>query len=156
MSSSTGVHYIYSPSTWCQYPFYGSAINDKGQVVGYSAFLPDAYQWGVLWTATGGMSIFGSSWTNTFANGITNAGQIVGENGTGSLGYATYWKNDVATQLEDLSELPSAANGANDVGQIVGWSYANAGSANYVHATIWNQSGILGPSQVTLSVQLLR
>lgn len=142
---SSDVARMEDPSTWCQYPFYGSAINDKGQVVGYTGFLPDAYQWGVLWIAAGGMSIFGSSWWNTFANGISNTGQIVGENGTGADGYATYWKNGVATQLEGLSEFPpsSAANGVNDVGQIVGWSYDNTVSVNYVHAAIWNRRGTI-------------
>jgi probable HAF family extracellular repeat protein len=138
---SSDVARMEDPSTWCEYPFYGSAINDKGQVVGYTGFLPDAYQWGVQWTAAGGMSIFGSSWWNTFANGISNTGQIVGENGP--QGCATSWENGVATQLEGLCEFPSAANGVNDLGQIVGWSYVNTGSAAYVHAALWNKSGTI-------------
>ncbi|MGA9544126.1 MAG: hypothetical protein WBQ85_11180 [Candidatus Sulfotelmatobacter sp.] len=139
---SSDVARMEDPSTWCEYPFYGSAINDKGQVVGYTGYLPDDYEWAVLWTAAGGMSIFGSSFSITLTNGISNTGQIVGENGTGGdSGHATYWKNGVATQLEGLSS--SAANGVNDAGQIVGWSYANTDSGEYVHAAIWNQSGTI-------------
>lgn len=142
---SSDVAAFLGPSYWCQYPFYGSGINDKGQVVGYTAFLPNAYQWGLLWTAASGMTIFGSSWTNTFANGISNSSQIAGEDGTGTFGYAAYWKDGASTRLASLSTIPdSAANSVNDAGQIVGWSYAtDVNGISYIHAVIWNQSGTI-------------
>jgi len=142
---SSDVARMEDPSTWCVYPFYGSAINDKGQVAGYTGILPDAYQWGIIWTAAGGMSIFGSSFPDTFVNGISNTGQIVGENGTDGFGYATYWKNGVTTELYGLTGISgfnvSAANGVNDLGQIAGWSYDE--SASYYHAVTWTPSGTI-------------
>lgn len=91
-------------SYWCIIPFKGRSINDLGQVVGdvggYST-----YQWGFLWTKGDGIRAFGGSWPPTFINGISNTGQIVGQNAgymwTGSsantmfLGHATSWKNGV-------------------------------------------------------------
>jgi len=125
----------------CPYPFYGAAINNRGQVVGYTGHLPDDFQWGFLWTNARDMSIFGSTFWNTFGNGISNSGEIVGENGPE--GYATYWKDGVATELGGLSGISefggSAANGVNDQGQIVGWSAA----MSYIHAVTWTPSGTI-------------
>jgi probable HAF family extracellular repeat protein len=134
----------------CPYPFYGAAINNRGQVVGYTGQLTDVFQWVVFWTNETGMSIFGSSWWNTYGNGISNTGQIVGENGVGIFGgNATYWKNGVATDLGGLPGMPSlgssAANGVNDLGQIVGWSSTPIeGNQSYIHAVLWTQSGTIG------------
>jgi probable HAF family extracellular repeat protein len=133
----------------CPYPFYGAAINDRGQVVGYTGFLPDDFQWVLLWTRAGGMSIFGSSFSNTYGNGISNSGEIVGENGSGSEGYATDWKNGVATELAGLPGISefggSAANGVNDRGQIVGWSalYDESAATFYIHAVTWTPGGTI-------------
>jgi probable HAF family extracellular repeat protein len=145
LGPSSDIAAISPPSTWCTYQFYGSAINDKGQVVGFTQFLPDAYQWGILWTAAGGMGLFGSSWTNTYANGISNSGEIVGENGSGITGYAAYWKDGVTTELNGLeagSDV-SAANGVNDLGQIVGWSLGESGGISYYHAVTWTPTGTI-------------
>jgi len=136
----------------CPYPFYAAAINNRGQVVGYTGQLTDAFQWVLLWTNAGGMSIFGSSLPNTYGNGISSSGEIVGENGYNDfVGYATYWKNGIATQLGGLSGLyefeGSAANGVNDFGQIVGWSplYVESSGAvtAYIHAVTWTPSGAI-------------
>ena len=128
----------------CPYPFYAAAINNRGQVVGYTGQLTDAFQWVLFWNA-GGMSIFGSSWPNTYGNGISDSGEIVGENGDVNIGYATYWKNGVATELQGLPGTPefegSAANGVNDLGQIVGWSPLYDESIS--HAVIWTPSGAI-------------
>jgi len=132
--------------TGCSYPFYGAAINNRGQVVGYTGFLPDDYQWVFLWT-NGSMSIFGSSFSNTYGNGISTSGEIVGENGPE--GYATYWKDGVATELGGLPGLSefggSAANGVNDLGRIVGWSalYDESAATSYIHAVTWTPSGAI-------------
>lgn len=130
---------------WCLIPFKGTGVNNFGQVVGdvgsYST-----YQWGFLGTKTDGMSAFGGSWPPTFINGISNKGQIVGQNAgypgygyfpTGStvytmfLGHATSWTNGVPMDLGTLGGASdtgnpygysSAATGLNDLGVIVGWS----------------------------------
>ena len=111
---------------WCDFNFYGTGINDFGEVVGYTEPEPDLYQWAFLWTSAGGMSIFGSGWTPTFANGISSTHQIVGQS-VGEIGKATYWKNGIETTLADLGagadlDYSSSANGVNDQGQVVGWS----------------------------------
>lgn len=127
----------------CPYPFYAAAINNRGQVVGYTGQLTDAFQWVLLWTNAQGISIFGSGWWNTYGNGISNTGQIVGENGHSVGGYATYWKDGIATELAGLPGITefggSAANGVNDQGQIVGWSTTDDG----IHAVIWTPTGTI-------------
>ena len=131
----------------CPFPFYAAAINNRGQVVGYTGQLPDVFQWVFLWTNAQGMSIFGSSWWYTYGNGISNSGEIVGENGNGESGYATYWKDGAATELSGLPGISgfagSAANGINDLGQIVGWStlHNEAAATSYIHAVNWTPSG---------------
>jgi len=124
----------------CPFPFYGAAINDRGQVVGYTGYLPDDFSWGFSWTAAGGMTLFGSSFAPSFANGISNTGQIVGQTAIEGPPAAASWKNGIAT---DLGGLPgffmSAANGVNDEGEIVGWST----NPSYIHAVIWPRSGAI-------------
>jgi probable HAF family extracellular repeat protein len=134
----------------CPYPFYGAAIDDRGQVTGYTGQLTDAFQWALLWTNKAGMSIFGSSFTNTYGNGINNVGQIVGENGRAAAGGdAAYWKNGVETELGGLPGIPeiggSAANGVNDLGLVVGWSSTplNGNGQSFIHAVTWTQGGTI-------------
>jgi probable HAF family extracellular repeat protein len=101
----------------------------------------DQYQWGFLSSPSAPMTIFGGSPYN-FATGISNTGQIVGEAGNGGIffGAPGYWENGVFTPLEHLSDLAGAANGVNELGQIVGWSYIDD-SGDVVHAVRWTQSG---------------
>ena len=129
---------VYYQSAGCELTgYYGTGINDLGQVVGYVGVYA-TYQWALLWTRTGGITVFGGSWPPTFANAISNTGQIVGQNSqidlnpvTIFLGHATSWKSGVATDLGTLGGgadqgfpmgYSSSANGVNDLGQIVGWS----------------------------------
>src|ERR1035438_336441 len=64
-------------------------------------------------------------------NGVSNTGQIVGQNSGEPdpfIGHATWWKNGITTALVELGggaglgDYSSSANGVNDQGQIVGWS----------------------------------
>lgn len=111
------------------------------------------------------MTAFGGSWPPTFANGISNTSQIVGQNSaygtplTIFLGHATSWKNGVATDLGTLggtadlgypTGYSSAANGVNDFGLIVGWSTTTPIDGFYffgwdgsvpVHAILWTPAG---------------
>jgi probable HAF family extracellular repeat protein len=145
LGPSSDIAAISDPSTWCIYPFYGSAINDRGHVAGYTAFLPDAFQFGFLWNATEGMSLFGSSWWYTFIYGLSNTGQVVGEDVT----VAAYWKDGVVTPLIGLPSDPdtmftNVASGVNDRGQIVGWAQARDESGNaHTHAVLWSQNGAI-------------
>jgi probable HAF family extracellular repeat protein len=140
---------------WCDLPFYATSINDPGEVVGYTAAAPDLYQFAFLRTSVGGMTTFGSSYTPTFANGVSNTGQIVGQS-LGEIGNATSWKGAVETTLIDLGAgaglyYTSSANGVNDQGQVVGWSttipfYPDCGldiTVCPLHAVLWTGSGAI-------------
>jgi uncharacterized membrane protein len=140
---------------WCTLLFYGTGINDSRQVVGYTSAWPDFYQWGFLWKNAGGMTTFGSSWTPTIINGVSNTGQSVGQTGI-LIGNATSWKSGAMTSLEDLSGgsdslYSSSANGVNDRGQVVGWSTTvpiipgceSDLTGCPMHAVRWTASGVI-------------
>jgi probable HAF family extracellular repeat protein len=136
---------------WCSVPFYATGINTPGQVVGYTGF--GSYNYAFLWTSSDGMTLFGDSWPITGANGVSNTGQIVGQDATNllftfGLGHATSWKGGVATDLgtlgggADVADFSSSANGVNDLGQVVGWSdTAPFSSDSSIRAVLWTESG---------------
>ena len=145
--------------TWCDVPFHGTSVNDRGQIVGYDETGPDSYQFAFLWTSTGGMTLFGGSWPPTSASGVSNTGQIVGQNATFALFdynavHATSWRSGVATDLgtlgggEDVVDYNSSASGVSDLGQIVGWSTTTPISfppCSYdtncpIHAVLWSRT----------------
>jgi len=159
-----GVVPFYNIYPWCEeLSFYGAGINARGQVVGYTGAY-GTIQYGLLWTSTNGMTVFGGSWPPTFVNVISNTGQMVGQNSTGAdfgIGHATSWKNGVATDLGTLGgaivlgdcafAIPavcfgSSADGVNDLGQVVGWSTTSPISqyeSSPVHAVLWTPSGTI-------------
>jgi uncharacterized membrane protein len=135
------------PPIWCSFDFYGAGINNRGQVIGYTGILGNLFQWGVLWTPSQDASIFGSSWPATLPNAISDTGQIVGQTGRGYL-TATSWKDGLATSLGGLpgNVLTSAANGLNDLGQIVGWSFGSGTNDCcdlHVRAVMWTRDGTI-------------
>lgn len=153
-----GLNQLFFPLNACGLPFYGSGTNDLGEVVGYTPVLNDFYVFGFQWTSANGMSVFGSSWPPTFINAISNTGLIVGQNGFPIfIGNATSWKNGVGTDLGTLgggddTDYSSAANGANDLGQIVGWStttpivatdFGGWTGDTPIHALLWSASGAI-------------
>jgi uncharacterized membrane protein len=138
----------------CDIPFYGTGVNDRGQVVGYTGAVEDDFQWGFLWTSAGGMTLFGSTFPPTWVNGVSNTGRIVGQTGI-FIGDATSWKGGVATTLADLgggvADFSSSANGTNDRGGVVGWStnvplisdcYLDLAGCP-IHAVLWTHSGAI-------------
>lgn len=133
---------------WCSSPFYSVGINDRGEVVGYTGSLQNDFQWGFFWTSSAGENLLGDSFPPTFGIGISNTGQIVGENQElGIDGHATSWLNGVGTDLGGLVDFTSsAANGVNDLGQIVGWSTTDVGcysGSNCMHAALWTKTGTI-------------
>ena len=147
---------------WCDLPFYGTGVNALGQVVGYGATGPNFFQYAFLRTSADGMTSFGGSFPPTTANGVSDTGEIVGQNSISiiDIGHATSWKNDLPTDLGTLGGGPdvvfysSSANGVNDLGQIVGWSTTAAISLGEcsddfvpggcpMHAVLWTPSGAI-------------
>ena len=62
-----------------------SAINNAGQVVGYSGNMSGGPGHAFSWTKKGGMVDLGTlGGSNSYAYGINNAGQIVGDSQTSS------------------------------------------------------------------------
>lgn len=146
-----------TPAEWCLAPFYGAGINDLGEITGYTGFLGDEFQWGFNWTNSKGyVTLFGGSWTPTFAMAINNRGEIVGQNSDGfDQPYATAWQNNVPTELGVLPaeyQLASSAVSVNDVGQIVGWAAVPPSSSEscfqdlpecLIHAVSWTKAGTI-------------
>jgi len=142
----------------CLGQYYGTALNDFGEVVGNTPFLGNLYQWGFSWNRSSAFTLLGGSWQPTFVTGVSNAGQIVGQNAEGPfLGHATSWKGGVATDLGSLlssgSTYVSAANGVNDLGAIVGWSVTETvpppdcvlriSQDCPIHAVLWTNTGAI-------------
>ena len=124
-------------------------INDNGQIVGESASAYDNFQLGLahafLWkngvmTDLGTLPGGSNSYIGSYADGINNAGQIVGYSLTASGDtHAFLWKNGVMSDLGTLGGSESYANGINNAGQIVGSSF-NASESE--HAFLW-QNGVM-------------
>lgn len=145
-----------APFDWCQIPFYGSGINDLGQVVGYTSVW-STYENALLWTSAAGMTLFegnfGGNWPPTMANGVSNSGQIAGQSDNSPYsGHATLWNHGVETDLATLDGGASSANGVNDLGQMVGWATTAPPISNFgcwepgdvtecpMHAVLWTNS----------------
>jgi probable HAF family extracellular repeat protein len=98
-----------------------SAINDLGQVVGFSEITPNMVDYeGFLWKTDEGMISLG----NFYPWDINNVGQIVGNGGTQWV--PLLWENGQIYQLEDLIfnglkwDYLDIVTGINDKGQIIG------------------------------------
>jgi probable HAF family extracellular repeat protein len=130
------------------------AINDTGLIAGsalvaHPAGTTHAFLWahgsmrdlGVLREA-GRQGPFGPELINTFATGVNDAGQVVGNSYPGSLEPPLrpgpfLWQGGAMTNLNDLIERGSGwviteANGINDRGQIVGTARSPTGQVRAV------------------------
>jgi probable HAF family extracellular repeat protein len=122
----------------------GRALNDYGDVVGYSR------------TGTGGDADFATLWKNgtavnlgtaggnqSYAEAINNKGQIVGYRDIDNAGLyrrAILWENGKTRDLGTLGGTASQAEAINQCGLIVGYSQNSKG---VMRGTLWHGAQIL-------------
>jgi uncharacterized membrane protein len=143
----------------CELPFYASGINITNEIVGYDEEAV-TYQYGFSWTQGAGIASFGTSWPPTLANAVNSQGEIVGQSSIflWDAGHAVSWSN-LGTAMADLGTLAgpdpnydygSAANGVNDLGQVVGGATLGIsergdslwpGWSEPFHAVLWAPDG---------------
>jgi probable HAF family extracellular repeat protein len=121
---------------------FAEAINDAGQIVGYSE-TANGYE-AVLWQPTGKALVLQDAGGGgvSFAEAINDAGQIVGVSKTASGGQdAVLWSpTGRATVLQDVGGAGiSVANAINDAGQSVGVSFRNIDGM--LDAVLWSPDG---------------
>lgn len=104
---------------------YANAINDAGQVVGYSAG-PDFSDHATLWQNGQAIDLVDPTDTGySYANDINNQGTVVGSKDD----QAIIWRDGLQFNLGTLAGVApdalSSANAINDFGQVVGWIGGN-------------------------------
>ena len=122
-----------------------NAINNSGQIVGYTYNAGDPSQRPTLWNGTTAIDLGTLGGNFGMAYGINDVGQIVGisttSDNTGI--HATLWDGTVPTELFWLGGNLSLANAINNSGQTVGYSFTSGDFSNAnIHttqrATLWN------------------
>ena len=110
---------------------YASAINERGQVVGWSD-TPEGGSHAFLWQS-GTMRDLGPVAGNSAAWGINERGQVIGDlAGAGSF----LWERGV------MQVLPFAATAINDRGQVAGWVRPDTGVVREFRAVRW-EAGVV-------------
>jgi probable HAF family extracellular repeat protein len=120
-----------------------TAINNRGQIVGYSEPNPETGEHAVLWQSSSSpvhdLGTLGGNFSDAY--GINNSGEIVGISSKvgGGASYGFMYENGKMTALPGLGLASptgpiSWANGIDSAGLIVGFSTASG----HQEATIWN------------------
>src|SRR5207248_1917115 len=142
-----------------------TAINGRGQVVGFGRIRGGLVDDAFLWTpdvpngTTGSMTDLGTlpGGSGSAAFGVNDRGQVVGCSYTNfcdpTNGSAFLWTPDVPNgttgSMIDLGTLPGAsgseARGINDVGQVVGDAVVNGAA----HAVLWTMTETIVPLAIT-------
>jgi probable HAF family extracellular repeat protein len=117
---------------------FATAINDGGEIVGYSG--ERAFLW-----KDGAMADLGTLYPSCPSGGGSRAmdinarGQVVGYSWCDSRSRPFVWEDGVMMDLGTLGGDRSAAHGINNRGQVVGWSQTADGQ---YHAFLW-QRGVM-------------
>jgi probable HAF family extracellular repeat protein len=127
---------------------YANAINNAGQVVGYSQ-TSNGNTHAVLWRKGNKIDLGTLGGTNSSANGINNTGQVVGYSQTSSGNtHAVLWHKGNKIDLGTLNgDISSTAKAINNTGKVVG----SSSTSGATHAVLWRKGnkidlGTLGGS----------
>jgi probable HAF family extracellular repeat protein len=125
-----------------------NAINDAGQIVGYSSTgtFPQEVRYAVMWTPDARLVDLGNlGGAGAVANAISQSGQVIGSSRTSSgNSHAFSWTQGAG--MLDLGTLGGASSNGyavNAAGQVAGYSSKLGGTDAY--ATVWQTSKIPPP-----------
>jgi probable HAF family extracellular repeat protein len=128
------------------------AINDKGQVVGWSRIqFRDEQRAFITGTNGAGMRDLGvlggseANGSNSVATAINNLGQVVGSSslkGSDLHAFITEPDGGKMRPIGTLGGVSSHAYDINDSGQVVGWSYTNLSIDPVSHAFVTGENGV--------------
>ena len=116
---------------------YAHGINEKGQVVGFSA--REGFGYAFIWQ-NGVMKDLGAGGDSN-AYGINDNGQVVGS--TAAAQIAFLWQNGTVVELEPLQiDYGCIALKINNKGQIIGSGEKRINDSRVTHATLWQNGKI--------------
>jgi probable HAF family extracellular repeat protein len=138
------------------------AINDRGEVAGFSSLPDDSSVHSFLWTKEAGMRDLGALGMDYLGDpaGINNSTQVVGGScDTNGNCRAFFWENNVLADLNDLIAPDSPfyliyALGINDAGEIVGFGMEKSTGDlhGYLARPVRGNSGASSAAPVTPNV----
>ena len=128
----------------------GRGINASSQIVGTATAVPGAVDRATVWSNGSLYALSTAGYAGTWGYANNQSGQVAGVSASAAVAVslrATRWTNGIAELLPGIGAGQSIAEGINDAGLVVGYSWPVNGN-NY-HATLW--SGTVATDLGTLS-----